>query len=127
MTEQEKIAKRMHEIEKEMENWKMTIFVKTADGKIDAEYKAYGYRIRVYTVDYLDSGWAISVKRPRENRYALDVDVNPLYPEEGAKIQTTAMGWLNTEEIEKVIEAYKTAQTLGKEIEAAFPQCFKAE
>ena len=110
-------------------NWKMTNFDATEDGNTRAEYEAHGYKVMVQTADYMPGGVQFTVTAPRNNRYAVDiyVDNNILDPVQSVRIQTTAWGAQDIDDIDKVIEAYKTAQILGREIEAAYPECFKVE
>lgn len=109
------------------ENWTEVERYVSLTGKTRIRYQVGNYHIAVDEEDYMPGGVEFSVSPIGHSRYAPDIYVDTRYGEnfQSIRIQTTSWGALEVSEIDEVVKAYTEAQTVAREIERAFPECFK--
>lgn len=111
---------------KNIKNWKEIKRNEAADGSVQVIYELNGYHIIVSDASYLPGGYSISAEAIDRDSYLPCIYVSSAFgqPVQTISVQTTSWGALEISEIDKVVEAYKAAQTVAHEIEKAFPECF---
>lgn len=113
---------------KYIKNWNEIKRLEGEGGKMAVIYELDGYRVRVADASYNTGGYDISVTPIEKSKgsYLPDIYVGEHNGRgfQEISIQTTSYGALKPSEIDKVIKGYQTAQSVAREIEAAFPECF---
>lgn len=114
---------------KGFENWIEIEKCESETGEMRISYLVGGYYVTVDEAGYLPGGLSFIIRPADLNHYSPDIYVNARFNEkvQSISIQTTSWGALSVSEIDTVIDAYKEAQKVAREIERAFPQCFKDE